>query len=220
MVIAIDGPSGAGKSTIARSVAKELGFGYLDTGALYRGIAAGVLSKGVDVVDEKAVKDILPQIVIRLNYEDSEQQIYINNENYTSLIRTPEVSMGASAVAAYPFVREKLLSIQRETGKTKDIIVDGRDIGTVVFPNAEVKIFLTASPKSRAERRVAQNQEQGIDESYEQVLEEIIKRDKQDENRLVAPLKKAKDAILVDTTNFTLEESIEWVKKIIKNQRG
>lgn len=220
MVVAIDGPSGAGKSTIARTVAKDLGFGYLDTGALYRVLAAGILEEEKNPANQEDVGSLLTLLNVELYYKDSEQQTYLNGIDYSDRIRTPEVSMGASHIASYPEVREKLLLIQRSAGETQDIIVDGRDIGTVVFPDAPVKIFLTASPESRAERRMAQDAERGVFKAYDEVYEDIILRDQQDTEREIAPLLQAPDAILVDTTNKTLEESIAWVKQIIKNQQG
>lgn len=220
MVVAIDGPSGAGKSTIARTVAKDLGFGYLDTGALYRVLAAGILEEGKNPASQEDVGSLLTLLNVELYYKDSEQQTYLNGIDYSDRIRTPEVSMGASHIAFYPEVREKLLLIQRSAGETQDVIVDGRDIGTVVFPDAPIKIFLTASPESRAERRMAQDAERGVFKAYHEVYEDIILRDQQDTEREIAPLLQAPDAILVDTTNKTLEESIAWVKQIIKNQQG
>lgn len=209
--VALDGPSGAGKSTIARAAAKKLGYVYVDTGAMYRSIALYILDKGVDPEDEQAVVASLPDIDVKLAYENGEQRVILNGEDVSARIRTSEVSMAASKTSSYPRVREFLLGLQKDISKKNNIIMDGRDIGTVILPDAQVKIFLTASAEKRAERRLKELVEKGEDISFEEVLADIIKRDEQDMNRETAPLKKADDAIEVDTSDLTLEESIDAV---------
>ncbi len=209
--VALDGPSGAGKSTIARAAAKKLGYVYVDTGAMYRSIALYTLDKGVDPEDEQAVVASLPDIDVKLAYENGEQRVILNGEDVSARIRTSEVSMAASKTSSYPRVREFLLGLQKDIAKKNNIIMDGRDIGTVILPDAQVKIFLTASAEKRAERRLKELVEKGEDISFEEVLADIIKRDEQDMNRETAPLKKADDAIEVDTSDLTLEESIDAV---------
>ena len=209
--VALDGPSGAGKSTIARAAAKKLGYVYVDTGAMYRSIALYILDKGVDPEDEQAVVASLPDIDVKLAYENGEQRVILNGEDVSARIRTSEVSMAASKTSSYPGVREFLLGLQKDIAKKNNIIMDGRDIGTVILPDAQVKIFLTASAEKRAERRLKELVEKGEDISFEEVLADIIKRDEQDMNRETAPLKKADDAIEVDTSDLTLEESIDAV---------
>ncbi|MBR1422461.1 MAG: (d)CMP kinase [Ruminococcus sp.] len=209
--VALDGPSGAGKSTIARAAAKKLGYVYVDTGAMYRSIALFMLDKGVDTEDEQAVVAHLPDVDVKLAYENGEQRVILNGEDVSERIRTSEVSMAASKTSSYPKVREFLLGLQKDIAKKNNIIMDGRDIGTVILPDAQVKIFLTASAEKRAERRLKELVEKGEDISFEEVLADIKKRDEQDMNRETAPLKKAEDAIEVDTSELTLEESIDAV---------
>ena len=216
--IAIDGPAGAGKSTIARAVSQSLGFLYVDTGALYRTIALFVLRMGIDPSDRNAVKELLPKIHIRLAYEDGDQQMYLGTENVSSLIRTPAVSSAASKVAVHPEVRAFLLEEQRRFAREGNVLMDGRDIGTVVLPDATVKIFLTASPEVRAERRYKDMILKGENISYEEILEKVKLRDYTDSHREVAPLKQAEDAVLADTGNLTLDESIDLIRRIIEER--
>ena len=216
--IAIDGPGGAGKSTIARAAAKELGFVYLDTGAIYRTVGWGVKSRGVDAKDRAAVEALLPELHVDLRYEDGFQHMLLNGEDVTESIRLPEMSMYASNISAIPAVRDFLLDMQRDMAKKYDIIMDGRDIGTVVLPQADVKIFLTASPEDRAQRRCEELALKGTPRDYEELLEEIRQRDYQDSHRDIAPLKQAEDAVLLDTTGNTFEKSRQEVLDIIKER--
>ncbi len=217
IAVAIDGPAGAGKSTIARTAAKELGFIYVDTGALYRSIGLNALRKGVDLADTNAIEKSLEGMKVELSFDSQGAQIVLlNGEDVSSLIRTPEVSMSASKVSAVPAVRAFLLDLQRNMAKTQSVIMDGRDIGTVVLPNAEVKIFLTASPEIRAKRRFDELIEKGQEVKYEDVLADVIERDYNDSHREIAPLKPAEDSKLADTSGLTLEESISLIINIIK----
>jgi cytidylate kinase len=216
--IALDGPSGAGKSSVAKRVAMELGFLYVDTGALYRAIGYEVLKRGGKPNDQAFVEDMLPEINIELKHIDSSQRVFVNNEDVTELIRTPEVSMAASAVSAIPAVRRFLFELQRETARKNNVIMDGRDIGTVVLPDADLKVFLTASAEERARRRYDELIQKGIETSYEDVLADMKKRDYDDSHRETAPLKAADDAIFVDTTGHTLEQSVITIKKLIEDK--
>ncbi len=217
IAVAIDGPAGAGKSTIARAAAASLGFIYVDTGALYRSIGLNALRKGVDLADATAIENSLEGLKVELSFDvQGAQVVLLNGEDVSSLIRTPEVSMSASKVSAVPAVRSFLLDLQRNMAKTQSVIMDGRDIGTVVLPNAEVKIFLTASPEIRAKRRYDELIEKGQDVKYEDVLADVIERDYNDSHREIAPLKPAEDSKLADTSGLTLEESIELIISIIK----
>lgn len=218
--VAIDGPSGAGKSTIAKTAAHTLGFVYIDTGAMYRTAALSCLKENINIKEspEKAI-EVVNNISIDIDYINGEQRIFLNDEDVSDKIRTPEVSMGASDVSAIGAVREKLVNLQRELAGTKNVIMDGRDIGTHVLPDADVKIFLTASAEVRAERRFKELIEKGIQVLYEDVLSDIIKRDKQDETREVSPLRRAEDAVLADTSELTLDESIELVLDLINEKR-
>lgn len=217
IAVAIDGPAGAGKSTIARAAAASLGFIYVDTGALYRSIGLNALRKGVDLTDSTAIEKSLEVLEVELSFDDNGAQIVLlNGEDVSSLIRTPEVSMSASKVSAVPAVRAFLLDLQRNMAKTQSVIMDGRDIGTVVLPDAQVKIFLTASPEIRAKRRYDELIEKGQDVKYEDVLADVIERDYNDSHREIAPLKPAEDSKLADTSGLTLEESIELIINIIK----
>lgn len=216
MKIAIDGPSGAGKSTISKIIATKLEFVYIDTGAMYRAIGLNALKVGLDTkVDVVKIINMLDAIDINIVCGVQRQEVFLNGENITDLIRTPEVSIAASDVAVIPEVRLKLVDLQRELAKGNDVIMDGRDIGTYVLPDAEIKIFLTASAESRAQRRFAELIEKGVDTTYEEVLSDVNKRDKNDSSRKFSPLKIAEDAIIVDTTNNNLQESIERIEKII-----
>ena len=217
--IAIDGPGGAGKSSVAKRVAKELGIIYVDTGALYRNIGLFVLNKGIDPKDSEGVIGALSEISLELKFSDGKQIILLNGEDMGDKIRTPEVSMAASAVSAIPAVREFLLNTQRDTAKKNSVIMDGRDIGTVILPDAEVKIFLTASPEARAKRRFAELRARGNNDiTYEQVFCEMAERDKNDSTRAVAPCVQAKDALLLDNSDLTEEQTCEEVLKIVKKK--
>ena len=217
MKVAIDGPSGAGKSTLARMAAKKLGYLYVDTGALYRCIALYAIQNNVETKDSLAVCKMLPKICVDLNYDkDGFQHMLLNGTDVTDDIRRPEVSMAASDVSSIPDVRKFLLDLQREIADKNNIVMDGRDIGTVVLPDAEVKIFLTASPEVRAERRYRELTEKGFDVSYTDVLNDIKARDIQDINREISPLKAADDAITLDTSNYSLEESLKLIIGIIR----
>ena len=213
--VAIDGPSGAGKSTLAKRLAKELGYLYVDTGAMYRSIGLYALRQGVDPKDEAAVTALLPQIQIELRYVNGAQRVLLCGEDVSEAIRAENVGMATSAVSAHPPVRAFLLELQRGMARTHDILMDGRDIGTVILPNATVKIFLTASAEARADRRFKELQEKGVDTDYQTVLEDIRRRDYQDSHRATAPLRQAEDAVLVDTSELDLEQSFQAMKSVI-----
>ena len=216
--VAIDGPGGAGKSTISKRAAKELGFLYVDTGALYRAVGLNAMRTGADLNDTESIEKSLNGISVDLKYENGEQVVLLNGENVSSLIRTPEASMSASAVSSVPKVRKFLFSLQQNIAAKNNCIMDGRDIGTVVLPNAQVKIFLTASPEERAMRRYKELVEKGESVEYENVLAELKQRDYNDSHRVLAPLKPAEDSVLVDTTGLNLEESVEKIIKMIKEK--
>ncbi len=217
IAIAIDGPAGAGKSTISKSAAKQLGFIYIDTGALYRTVGLAASRAGVEPVEGKEVDELLSKIKVELTFNDKgEQVVLLDGEDVSGLIRTPEASMMASKISAVPAVRAFLLDLQRDMAKKNNVIMDGRDIGTVILPDAEVKIFLTASPEARAERRYKELVEKGMDVKYEDILEDVKTRDYNDMHRDIAPLKQADDAILADTTEIDLQGSIDLIVKIIK----
>ena len=213
--VAIDGPAGAGKSTIAKEVARQIGFIYADTGALYRAIGWFAIENGKNPKIESEIVPLLPQITIKIGFVEGEQHVFINEIDVSKKIRTPEISMAASDVSAIPKVREFLFELQLKLAHENNVIMDGRDIGTVVLPNADVKIFLTATPEERANRRFLQLSEKGNAPTYKEILEDIIKRDYNDSHRDIAPLKQADDAILVETTGISKEQSIEKLKKII-----
>ena len=217
--VAIDGPAGAGKSTMARRAAQTLGFVYVDTGAIYRAVACGVLRAGVQ--PEDAVAALLPQMRMRLSWTpDGVQHVFLNEEDLTAQLRRPEVSEAASKVSALPAVRQFLLDTQRDVAKTHNVIMDGRDIGTVVLPNADVKIFLSASAEVRARRRWLELQAAGRLDSYEEVLRDMNERDYRDSHRAAAPLACARDAQRLDTSDLSLEESIAQILKIIREKTG
>ena len=219
--IAIDGPSGAGKSTLSRSVAEKLTYLYVDTGAIYRTIGYYALTHGIDPKDERGVVQALPDIKVELTYgEDGLQHMLLNGQDVTKEIRLPEVSMYASAVSAHPDVRSFLLEMQRELARTNHVIMDGRDIGTVVLPDATVKIFLTAAPESRAHRRMLELEQRGTPQPFEKVLKEIQERDWDDTHRAVAPLRQAEDAVLLDTTELNFQESETALLNIIRERAG
>ena len=217
--IAIDGPSGAGKSTLAKRLAKELGFVYVDTGAIYRTIAYFIYSAGISPDDQQAVVAALPDIQVELRYgDDGLQHMLLGGTDVTREIRLPEISRYASKVSAYPEVRAFLLEMQRQLARTHNVIMDGRDIGTVVLPNADIKIFLTASPEARARRRWKELEERGTPAPLEQVLREIEERDAHDIQRETAPLRQADDAVLVDTTELDFQGSFEALLVLIRKR--
>lgn len=213
--VAIDGPAGAGKSTLARRLAAELGYIYVDTGAMFRTIGLYALRAGKDPKDNEAVNALLPEISLKFAFIEGEQHIYLNGEDVSTAIRAEEIGMAASAVAAHPAVRSFLLDTQRGLAESQNILMDGRDIGTVVLPNATVKIFLTASAEARAQRRAKELAEKGQPADFATVLADIRQRDYQDSHRAVAPLKQADDAILVDTSSIGLQESFDLLKRTI-----
>ncbi len=217
--IAIDGPGGAGKSSVAKAVAKELGIIYVDTGALYRTIGLFMLKSGIDPKDAPAVTEALPRFSLELKFIDGKQTILLDGKDVGDSIRTPEVSMAASAVSAIGSVREYLLNTQRDIARKNSVIMDGRDIGTVILPDAEVKIFLTASPEARAKRRYDELVAKGQSVTYEQVYSEMVERDTNDSTRALAPCVPAKDSVLLDNSNLNFEESIAAVLKIIKKHK-
>jgi cytidylate kinase len=216
--IAIDGPSGAGKSTISREIAKSFGFIYVDTGAMYRTVGLYVRRRGINPRDDVEVSRVLPDIHIDIKYENGVQRMLLNDEDVTDAIRAHEISAFASDVSAIPEVRSFLLGMQRRFAEIYNVIMDGRDIGTVVLPSATVKIFLTASPEDRAKRRYLELCGKGSDIAYKKVLEDINTRDINDSSRAVAPLKPADDALVVDTTGNTLAQSIELIKRLIEER--
>ncbi len=216
--VAIDGPAGAGKSSIARAAAERLHYIYVDTGALYRTIGLAAARSNTNIEDDDEISELLSKIDISILFLNGEQHVVLNNEDVSSEIRTEQASMMASRVSAIPAVRAYLLDMQRNFAKTDNILMDGRDIGTVVLPNADVKIFLTASPEIRARRRVAQLAEKGIEADYDEVLKDIITRDYNDSHRDIAPLKPAEDAILFDTSDITLDQSVEKLVNIVEEK--
>lgn len=219
--VAIDGPSGAGKSTISRSAAKKFGFIYVDTGALYRTIGLAAFRRGYDTKDKSLILPMLPELNIELKYNDSgEQRMYLDGEDVSSDIRLPEISMCASNVSAMQEVRNFLVDMQRGMAKKYNVIMDGRDIGTVILPDADVKIFLTASPEARALRRYKELLAKGVNDSLEEVMEDMKKRDYQDTNRTAAPLAAAEDAVTLDTSDYDFEESLRRVCAIISEKTG
>lgn len=213
--VAIDGPAGSGKSSISKAVAKELGFIYVDTGALYRTVGLKLVNCGNNAEDEASVGEILKTTKVDIKYIEGEQRVFLDGQDVSSLIRTPEMSMMASKCSALPIVRAYLLNMQREIAENNSVIMDGRDIATVVLPNAEVKIFLTASAKARANRRYKELIEKGENVEYNDVLSDIEKRDYNDSHRAIAPLKPSEESIFADTSELNLEESIALVRDII-----
>lgn len=218
IAVAIDGPAGAGKSTIARAAAAQLGFVYVDTGALYRTIGLAVCRRGIDGTDVPGILTTLPEIQVGLTYQDGAQHVLLDGEDVSDAIRTPQISTYASQVSSVPEVRAYLLDLQRDLARRQSVIMDGRDIGTVILPDAKVKIFLTASPEKRAARRCAELREKGQDVTVEGILADMERRDALDASRAVAPLKQAEDAVLVDTSDLTLEQSIEAVLTVIRDK--
>ncbi|MGI6203357.1 MAG: (d)CMP kinase [Eubacteriales bacterium] len=218
--IAIDGPSGAGKSVLAKKLARKLGFKYVDTGAIYRSVGYYMYEHGIDVSDASAVEDALENVDIRLDYSCGGQQVLVNGVDYGDKIRLPEISMYASAVAAIPAVRKKLLDVQREAAKNHDTVMDGRDIGTVILPDADVKIFLSASLESRAHRRWLELLEKGVETTFEEVRADMQRRDHQDSTRAQAPCVPAADAVLLDNTNMPPDETLEAALEIVRAKLG
>ena len=217
VAIALDGPAGAGKSSIAKRAAKALDFIYVDTGALYRTIGLAATRKGVEPKPSPEVEKLLSEITVDLTFNDKgEQIVLLDGEDVSGLIRTPEASMMASKISAVPSVRAYLLDLQRNMAKSHNVIMDGRDIGTVVLPDAKVKIFLTASPEARAQRRYKELCEKGMDVKYEDILNDVITRDYNDSHRETAPLKPAEDCVMVDTTELDFEQSVEKIISVIK----
>ena len=215
--IALDGPSGAGKSTIAKALANALNARYLDTGAMYRTVGLYMTREGI-VNDAEAVAARVTEVPLEVRFDGDKQLMFLGDEDVSKAIRQPEISMTASAMGAIPAVRSHLVHLQRELSHSISIIMDGRDIGTVVLPDATVKIFLTATPEARAQRRLDQLAKDNITEPYEKVLAEIIQRDYQDTHRIITPLKQADDAILVDTTELTEDETIETILRICREK--
>ena len=210
--IAIDGPAGAGKSTIARLLAKRKGYVYVDTGAMYRALALYFLEQGIRPEDREAVVDACRKAEVAISYEDGVQQIYLNGRNVTSQIREEAVGNMASVTSAIPEVRARLLDLQRQLAKEQDVVMDGRDIGTHVLPEAQVKVYLTASVETRADRRYKELTEKGVSCDYEEIARDIHERDERDMNREVAPLRQAEDAVLVDSSDMTIEEVVEKIE--------
>ena len=219
--VAIDGPSGAGKSTLAKRLAQELGFLYVDTGAIYRTVGLAALRRGIDLSDAAQVAAVLPQLTITMGYgEDGLQRMCLDGEDVTAAIRENEISACASKVAAIPAVRDFLMEMQRKAAREHDVIMDGRDIGTVVLPQADLKIYLTAAPEARAERRYRELLERGQQANFDQVLREVVERDRRDTEREAAPLRQAEDAVLADTTGLDLEGSFRLLLGIIRERLG
>ncbi len=216
--VAIDGPAGAGKSTVARAAAQKLGYIYVDTGALYRAVGVYCLRKNIVTTDAEGVGAILSEITVELKFIDGVQHVFLNGDDVSTEIRLPEASMAASNVSAIPSVRAFLFDLQRDIAAKNNCIMDGRDIGTVVLPNAQVKIFLTADDTERAMRRYKELQEKGSTVTYQEVLDDLRVRDYNDSHREIAPLKPAEDSIIVNTTNYTLEESIDKIVETVEEK--
>lgn len=216
IAVAIDGPAGAGKSSLSRRLAEALGYIYVDTGALYRAVGLKLSRKGSDCEDVALVEEILKDTELDIRYEDGVQVVLLDGENVNGLIRTPEASMMASKCSALPVVRAFLLDMQRNLAKTQNVVMDGRDIGTVVLPQAQVKIFLTASVRARSERRYKELIEKGENVTLEEVMADVEKRDYNDSHREIAPLKPAEGGVIVDTTELNFEESLEALKNTVK----
>lgn len=209
--IAIDGPAGAGKSSVSMLVAEKLGYSYIDTGAIYRSVAYAMGEKNVKIEEDDKIRAILENFDVSFKMIDGLNHVYLNGEDITSFIRTEKVSMLASTSSALPFVRSALFDLQKQFGRQGGVVMEGRDIGTVIMPDAELKIFLTASPKNRAQRRLGDLEKKGVEISLEELIEEIKKRDKQDSQRKIAPLKQADDAVLLDNTEMNLDQTAEFI---------
>ena len=218
LIIAIDGPAASGKSTTAQLLAEKLGYVYIDTGAMYRACALKAKKMGIDFNDEESIRELLDDIDIRIENHNSKNRIFLDGEDVSEDIRADDISALASAISAIPAVRYKMVELQRKMGEKGGVILDGRDIGTFVFPNAEVKFFLTASPEVRAKRRWLELQQKGINKDFSEVLADLVKRDNNDSQRALAPLKKADDAIEVDTSNMTIEEQTDCLYQIIRSR--
>ena len=217
--VAIDGPSGAGKSTVARTAARDVGFLYVDTGAIYRTVGLAAYRRGISSHDREAVCALLPELDISLRYAaEGEQRMFLNGEDVSSDIRLPEISMYASDVSAFPEVRAFLLDMQRKLAEENNVIMDGRDIGTVVLPDARLKIFLTAAPEARALRRMKELEQKGTPQPYEEVLRDILIRDRNDSTRETAPLRQPEDAVVVDTTELDQQQSCDAVAALIRER--
>lgn len=214
--VAIDGPAGAGKSTIAKLVAKEKGYIYVDTGAMYRALAVYFLEKGIDAGDTEKIISAAKEAQVGIQYEEGVQQVYLNGRNVTSKLRTEEAGNMASMTSPVPEVRERLLELQRSLALEKDVVMDGRDIGTNILPNADVKIYLTASVKTRAERRYKELEEKGMDCDYEEIAKDIQERDMRDMNRETAPLRQAEDAVLIDSSDMTIAEVVDAIVRLCR----
>ena len=216
--IAIDGPSGAGKSTVAKALAKDLSFVYVDTGAMYRAIGLYARDNGIGKTDAERVIAALPEISVTIAYEDGTQHVYLNGRDVSKEIRENEISLYASAVSKIPQVRAYLSELQKKLAREQNVIMDGRDIGTVILPDAQLKVFLFASPEARAERRVLELREKGQEVSYEQILAEMHERDEQDRTRDIAPAVPAEDAVMMDNSRMTIEENLEAIKTLLKER--
>lgn len=214
--VAIDGPAGAGKSTIARLAAEELGFVYVDTGAMYRGLAVFFLDRGISPMEPEKMEEACKEAQVTIRYEDGSQQVYLNGTNITGRLREEAVGNMASRCAAVPVVRKKLLELQRKLAEDADVIMDGRDIGTCVLPDADVKVFLTASVETRAMRRYRELEEKGERAVLEEIMADIKERDERDSNRKIAPLKKAQDAVLVDSSDMTIPEVVQTIVSLCR----
>ncbi len=214
--VAIDGPAGAGKSTIARLAAEELGFVYVDTGAMYRGLAVFFLDRGISPMEPEKMEEACKEAQVTIRYEDGSQQVYLNGTNITGRLREEAVGNMASRCAAVPAVRKKLLELQRKLAEDADVIMDGRDIGTCVLPDADVKVFLTASVETRAMRRYRELEEKGERAVLEEIMADIKERDERDSNRKIAPLKKAQDAVLVDSSDMTIPEAVQTIVSLCR----
>ena len=220
MNIAIDGPAGAGKSTIAKRLAKQLGFIYIDTGAMYRAMGYYfAVKEGIDIKSEADVAAACPEVEVTIAYENGEQQVYVNGENLSGVIRTEQAGTMASTISVYPVVRAKLVESQQKLAENADVIMDGRDIGTVVLPNAQVKIYLTASVSTRAKRRYDELKAKGMECYIEEIEKDIMDRDYRDMNRETSPLKQAEDAVLVDTSDLDIDGVVEAILKIYKSKK-
>lgn len=219
MNIAIDGPAGAGKSTIAKRLAKKLGFIYVDTGAMYRAMAYYFLQHNIDAKDEKAIAAACPDVDVTITYENGEQQVLLNGENVNGVIRNEEVGNMASSTSVYPVVRKKLVELQRQLAKSADVIMDGRDIGTCVLPDAQVKIYLTASSATRAKRRYDELTEKGVSCDLAEIEKDIIDRDYRDMHRETSPLRQAEDAVLVDSSEMNIDEVVDVIYQVYSEAR-